>query len=599
MTGTEAAAAGGPIRAAAIVVDASRPSQALAEVVVDELIRCGVGEAVLSPGSRSAPLAFALQAADAAGRIRLHVRIDERSAGFLALGLAKASGQPVVVVTTSGTAAANVHPAVLEASESGVPLLVLTADRPPELRATGASQTVDQLGLYGTGVRMFHEVGVPRAEPGQARYWRALVCRASASARGTLTDDPGPVHLNLAFTEPLVPATGAVVEPWPDSLDGRQDGAPWTAVEALTRVAVAADDWPERTLVVVGDAPPAMGEAAVSLAEARGWPILAEPSSGARHGPNALRLGHLLLGAEGWFAQRRPDRVLVVGHPTLHRQVTALLRDPATDIVVAAPGARWADAGRSAGTVLAGVPVQLGHRPHRDAAWLAAWLAADAVAVAAAEGTPSPDLGPSEATVAAALLEALPAGALLVAGSSMPVRDLGTAAPRDAVTVLANRGAAGIDGTVSTAVGAALAWQQSGGGKAFALLGDLTFLHDANGLVLGADEPVPDLTLVVVNNDGGAIFALLEQGAPEHAAAYERIFGTPHGVDLAALCGATATPHTRVSSTAELVAAVLDPRAGLQVVEIRTDRRNARALAASTRRAVDAALARMSAPGTG
>jgi 2-succinyl-5-enolpyruvyl-6-hydroxy-3-cyclohexene-1-carboxylate synthase len=579
------------------------PSVALAAALVDELVRCGVTEAVLAPGSRSAPLAFALVEADARGRLRLHVRIDERSAGFLALGLAKASGAPVAVVTTSGTATANLHPAVLEAGESGVALVVLTADRPPELRSTGASQTVDQVKLYGGAVRMFHEVGAPTGRPEENAYVRALTCRAVATAVGGLAGRPGPVHLNLALREPLVPepAASPVAGPsglLPAELAGRPGGGPWTSVSSAgSPEPPAADQWPARCLVVAGDGDPDQGAAAARLAESRGWPLIAEPSSGARTGPNALRVGHLLLGADGWVGQHLPQRVLVVGHPTLHRQVADLLRRPEVRVEVVASAGWWPDAGRSAAVVLPDVPVQGGHHPELDPGWLRAWQMADTTACAVVASVHAPADGPggvaelSGTVVAADLLAALPAGSLLVAGSSMPVRDLAHAQPRDGVTVLANRGAAGIDGTVSTAIGAALAWQSGGGGLAFALMGDLTVLHDANGLILGPDEPRPDLSIVVVNNDGGAIFSLLEQGSAPFAAMYERVFGTPHGVDLAALCGATGTPHTRVSSTAELVSAATDPRGGLQVVEIRVGRAFDRARAARVRTGVAAALA--------
>jgi 2-succinyl-5-enolpyruvyl-6-hydroxy-3-cyclohexene-1-carboxylate synthase len=569
---------------------AQPPAAAMARVLVDELVRCGVTEAVLSPGSRSAPLAFALAAADQAGRLRLHVRIDERSAGFLALGLAKASGRPVPVVTTSGTAAANLHPAVLEASESAVPLLVLTADRPPSLRGTGANQTVDQLKLYGAAVRLFHEVGLPTQATGATgaaednAYWRALAGQAIAAAKGSVSGRAGPVHLNFALREPLVP------DPAGDSgaaeYDGRPDGQPWTLLPTREQQRPPADEWPARSLVIVGDADPGAGAAAVVLAEARGWPVVAEPSSGARTGPNSLRCGHLVLGVDSWLAGHLPERVLVVGRPTLHRQVTALLRSQAVRVeVVAGPSAGdagWADAGRSAAAVLSGVPEQLAHHPERDATWLGDWQAADQRVSAAAASVLGlhEGLSPTGALVAAELHAALSPGSLLLAGSSLAIRDLAFAAPREGVTVLANRGAAGIDGTVSTAVGAALAWQAAGGGPAYALVGDLTFLHDSGGLVLGPDEPRPDLTIVVVNNDGGAIFALLEPGEPAHAQTYERVFGTPHGVDLAALCGATGTPHTRVSTVEELVAAATDPRGGLQVVEIRVPRSDDRARAA-------------------
>jgi 2-succinyl-5-enolpyruvyl-6-hydroxy-3-cyclohexene-1-carboxylate synthase len=493
--------------------------------------------------------------------------VDERSAGFLAVGLAKASGGPVAVACTSGTAAANLHPAVVEASESGLPLVVLTADRPPELRGAGANQTVDQLGLYDRAARLFAEVGAATERAGEVAYWRALACRALAAATGALSRDPGPVHLNCAFREPLVPDADPT---WPEPLDGRPDGAPWTRVQPAAPERAPIDGGPHRTLVVVGDAPLGWGEAAVRLAESRGWPVLSEPSGNARRGPSALTRGHVLLDrleALGLV----PDRVLVIGRPTLWRPVQALLRRADIAVEVCAPTARWADAARSAVRVLPAVP-EPGHAHPVDTAWLDAWRAVDAEA--AAEASTLAWGGP---LVARALVAGLPAGSLLYAGSSLPARDLAWAAPRDGVTVLANRGAAGIDGTVSSAVGAALAWQAGGGGPAWALLGDLTFLHDAGGLLLGPDEPRPDLCLVVANNDGGGIFGLIEPGRPEHADAYERVFATPVGADLAALCGASGTPYTRVADLDALRAAALDPRlarpgAGLSVVEARIPR---------------------------
>ncbi|MDH4159042.1 MAG: 2-succinyl-5-enolpyruvyl-6-hydroxy-3-cyclohexene-1-carboxylic-acid synthase [Actinomycetota bacterium] len=560
------------------------PSTALATVLVDELLRCGLREAVLAPGSRSAPLALALQEADVAGRLRLHVRLDERSAGYLALGLAKASGVPVPVVTTSGTAAANLHPAVLEADQSGVPLLLLTADRPPELRSTGANQTIDQVKLFGDAVRMFAEVGAPDRVAGQTAYWRALTGRTWAAARGTLTGDPGPVHLNLAFRDPLVPDGDPA---WPEPLGGRPDGAPWTHAEAAMALAPNVH-LPARTLVVVGDTDPVTGRAAGRLAEEHGWPVVSEPSGNARSGPNAISTGALLLGVEGFVAAARPEQVLVVGRPTLSRPVMALLRDARVVVSVVATTPRWADATRTACQVLPALPAADGHHDP-DAEWLALWQEAERAARAAVDELLASPAAGSELRLARDLAAGLPSDALLYLGSSMPIRDhFLAAAPREGVTVMANRGAAGIDGTVSSAMGAALAWQRDGGGRAFAVLGDLTALHDANGLVRGPDEPTPDLTCVVVNNDGGAIFGLLEQGAGGPQEGFERVFGTPHGVDLAAWCGATQTPHTRAGSVAEAVEAALDPRGGLQVVELRTDR----TAVAPAHRALQAAAAR-------
>ncbi|MCW2679101.1 MAG: 2-succinyl-6-hydroxy-2,4-cyclohexadiene-carboxylic acid synthase/2-oxoglutarate decarboxylase [Frankiales bacterium] len=541
------------------------PSTALARVLVDELVRGGVREAVLSPGSRSAPLAFALHDADRTGRLRLHVRIDERSAAFLALGLAKESGRPVPVVTTSGTATANLHPAVLEASQAGVPLLLLTADRPPELRGSGANQTVDQVHLYGDAVRLFVEVGAPEERAGQNAYWRAMTCRALAAAQ----HDPGPVHLNLGLREPLVPEDGEWVEP----LDGRPDGAPWTAVLPAEAIPPQ-DDLPARTVVVIGDCTADLADVALRLAAARGFPVVAEPSSSA-WSDEVVRAAELVLGVPGWLDAHAPDRVLVVGRPTLSRVVARLVGVAPADVV--GVQARWTDPARRASRVLPGVPSPDGPV---DASWLPSWVEAGRAARKAVDDVLGEEL--SEPAVAVEVVAA--AGDLLVVGSSKPVRDLFLAGGRDGLRVLANRGAAGIDGTVSTAVGAALAH----GARTLALLGDLTFLHDANGLVTGPAEPRPDLTIVVVNNDGGAIFGMLEQGAPEHAEAFERVFGTPHGVDLQALCAATRTPYSLATSREQLRAELHGE--GLRVVEVRTDRAAAVALDRELREAVRSAL---------
>jgi 2-succinyl-5-enolpyruvyl-6-hydroxy-3-cyclohexene-1-carboxylate synthase len=309
----------------------------------------------------------------------------------------------------------------------------------------------------------------------------------------------------------------------------------------------------------------------VALVEARGWPVVAEPSALLASSPCLLPGGDLLLRG-GFPAAHRPDRILAVGRPTLSRAVARLLASAPLDVVAAGP--TWTDPAHRAARVLPAVPTPAapaaaGEPSMRDDGWLPAWQAAAAAARARADDLLD-QAGLAEPGVAATLMDAVPAGALVVCGSSKPVRDLFLAGPRPGVTVLANRGVAGIDGTVSTAVGAALAAD----GPTYALLGDLTFLHDANGLVIGPGEPRPDLTIVVVNNDGGAIFGLLEQGAPEHGPAFERVFGTAHGVDLAALCAATGTPHRLVRTRAELIGALAAP-AGIRVVEVRTDRRGA------------------------
>lgn len=542
------------------------PSTALATVLVDELVRGGVREAVLAPGSRNAPLAFALHRADAAGRLRLHVRVDERTAGFLALGLAKGSDRPVPVVTTSGTAAVNLHPAVVEADHSGLPLLAVTADRPVELRGTGANQTIDQTRLYGGSVRSFVELSVD-VFPDQATQRAAVRDVLAAAARG-------PVHLNVALREPLVPEGPA--ELTPSGPGGPVQRRAPTSVRLLARG--------PRTVVVAGDGG---GRVARWVAEAASWPLLAEPSSGARSGPNAIATYRLLLEHLG----RDVERVVVFGRPTLSRPVGRLLARPEVEVVVVPGRGRVVrPGGRDVAVAEAAAPDWVAADAPRAEpdGWLARWLDADALARAAVAAALD---GSSSLAVAHAVAAGLPAAGLLVVGSSSVIRDLDLADPWDGDRcVVANRGAAGIDGTVSTAVGAALAHQASGdGGPAYALLGDLTFLHDTTGLVIGPAEPRPDLTVVVVNDDGGGLFTLLEQGAPEHAAAFERVFATPHGTDLQALCAATSTAYALAGSLEDLRHA-LRPAPGIRVVEVRTDRSLARDLHARVRSAVDAAL---------
>jgi 2-succinyl-5-enolpyruvyl-6-hydroxy-3-cyclohexene-1-carboxylate synthase len=537
-----------------------------ARVLVDELVRCGVTEAVLCPGSRNAPLSFALHAADAAGRLRLHVRIDERTAGFLALGMAARSGRPVPVCTTSGTAVANLHPAVLEASHAGVPLVVLSADRPPAMVGTGASQTIEQSRLFGGAVRLALD-GPVGGGPADNGRWRTLVDRAVAAATGALGAAPGPVQVNLPFAEPLVPDAGGPVP------EGRADGAPWTAVPPIERrVPVLPLDSAAPTLVIAGlGAPADLLDLPV--------PVIAEPPSAAW--PAALRTGPWLLGAPS-AAELKPAQVVVAGRPTLHRPVQWLLSDPdvATYVLADPCGGPWTDV---AGTVRA-----VGALPPlaADPAWTKRWSQADEAAGAALDRALDDPASPGGLRLARALLAALPRRAQLVLGSSNPVRDVALAAvPRPDLEILSNRGVAGIDGTVSTAVGAALAHD----GPAYALLGDLTLLHDTTALVIGPDEPRPDLTVVVLNDGGGGIFGLLEQGAPEHAASFERIFGTPHGVDLAALCAATGTAHVEVDVAA--VTEAVAPAAGLRVVEVRAGRRELRDGHARLRTLIDEAVA--------
>ncbi|GAB3195556.1 2-succinyl-5-enolpyruvyl-6-hydroxy-3-cyclohexene-1-carboxylic-acid synthase [Nocardioides hungaricus] len=510
-------------------------STALARRVVAALVEAGVTEIVVAPGSRNAPLSFAAYDAAAAGLVRLHTRIDERTAGFLALGLSR-NHRRAAVVCTSGTGVANLHPAVLEAAHADVDLVVVTADRPARLRGTSANQTTDQVGVFGP-----------------------LVATQDASrAMDLLT--AGPVHLNVPLDEPLVPG-----DRWtPDVTPGPG------VVRARPAIHVTIPTGP-RTVVVAGDD---AGPPARVLAQDAHWPLLAEPSSGSRTGENAIRTYRLLLASQ---LGERIERVVVCGHPTLSRPVGRLLARPDVQVIDTPAYGVWSERPFPVDERLIVVPTV---ETPDDPAWLEEWHAADRSvsrrldALLAAE----PDLTPHE--VAGAVARALPEGGLLVVGASSPIRDLDLMVPRYRVgarrKVLANRGLAGIDGTVSTAIGAALA--RSDSTRALALMGDVTFLHDANGLVVGPGEPVPDLTIVVVNDDGGSIFAMLEQGAGEYAEQYERLFGTPHGVDLASLCAATRTPHLRVTSLPELEQALASPNGGVEVVEAVVRRDNRREL---------------------
>jgi 2-succinyl-5-enolpyruvyl-6-hydroxy-3-cyclohexene-1-carboxylate synthase len=519
----------------------------LARDVVAALVGAGVREIVVAPGSRNAPLSFAAYDVAAAGLVRLHTRIDERSAGFLALGLTKV-GSPAAVICTSGTAVANLHPAMLEAAHAGVRLVAVTADRPARLRGTGANQTTDQVGVFGSLVP-YVDLG-----PDDAHVARA------ALGLGT-----GPLHLNVQLDDPLVPTSpwdprGLVTVASPTS--STSGAAPVTRPGVLTQG--------PRTVVVAGDD---AGPAARVLAERAGWPLLAEPTSGSRTGDAAIRTYRLLLG--GPLADE-VERVVVFGHPTLSRPVMRLLaRDDVEVLAAPAPGA-WSERPFP-------VSASVGDRPDVDRPdgtdWAERWKAEDTRVGAALDRLLAEEAELTPYEVAGAVARGLPAGGLLVVGASNPVRDLDLMVPRYDVgtrrKTIANRGLSGIDGTVSTAVGAALGRDST---RTFALMGDVTFLHDANGLVHDVHDPEPDLTIVLVNDDGGSIFASLEQGAPEHADRFDRLFGTPHGVDLASLCAATRTPHWRVESLPELEQALASPNGGIEVVEARVRRDNRREL---------------------
>ncbi|MFV0407464.1 MAG: 2-succinyl-5-enolpyruvyl-6-hydroxy-3-cyclohexene-1-carboxylic-acid synthase [Propioniciclava sp.] len=511
-------------------------STALARSIITELVAGGVREVVVAPGSRSAPLAYAAAEAHTAGWLTTHVRADERTAGFFALGLARAAQltdglRPVALMVTSGTAVANLHPAVLEADHAGLPLVVVSADRPQEWRGTGASQTTWQPGMFARAVRA--EVEFPaRFAPASAR---GQVTRLLTAALGRRTGDPGPVHLNVGLVDPLVP-------------DDR-----WLPNTPPTPIRIAPASPPEavvmpagrRTLLVAGDS---AGPETAALAEAAGWPLLAEPSSRARL-PGAIVHYQRLL-ADGLAAEA--ERVVVAGHPTLSRAVSQLLARSDTEIIVVTPGGTWTDVAGTAAAVVGAVSPEPPTATDRD--WLGTWQAAD---TAAAAGF-IPDQR-QQAAVAVWDTE----GWLLV-GSSMTVRALDTATPGRArgSRVVANRGLAGIDGLIATGHGLAAGLQA----PVRVVLGDLSFQHDLGGLARGIDEPEVDLQVVVLNDGGGTIFGTLEHAdAPPEL--LRRYFTTPQLIDVPAAARALGATGSRVG-IAELPAALAAPVRGRSVIDV-------------------------------
>lgn len=534
-----------------------RTAPELAKAVVQRLYAAGVRDVVLAPGSRSAPLALTLHAADRAGDLRLHVRVDERSAAYLALGLTTGSRRPVAVVTTSGTAVGNLLPAVMEAFHTGRRLVVVSADRPERLRGTGANQTTYQAGLFGTFAPC-HDLA-PGATDAEVAAAAVAACTAI-----------GPTQVNVQLDGDLLPAD-------PDSTTW------WSPPEDVDPVAGPVDSAPPerggetlspgpRTVVVAGDD---AGPAARLLAEAGNWPLLAEPTSGARVGRHAIRTYRPLLATA---LRTEVERVVVVGRPTLSRPVTALISDPRLEVLaVRGRDGVATDPGRVA-RHLDGVPVA---EAPGDPEWVQRWRWADA-ALARLVDRGLSDRGRVPLAVAAVVADAVIAGTTLVVGSSNPVRDLDVMATpwpaHEHRFVVGNRGLAGIDGLVSTAVGVALGRPRAT--RSIAYLGDLTFLHDSNGLLLGPVERRPDLTLVVLNDDGGAIFATLEQGNQRYAEAFERVFGTPHGTDLEALCRAHSAAYERVTELDRLAAALTEQPDGVRVLEVPVSRADRRAEAA-------------------
>ena len=587
---------------------------------VDELVRAGMRDVVVCPGSRSTPLALALRAHPG---MRVRVLPDERAAGFFALGLARASRRATGVLVTSGTAAANLLPAAVEATLGRVPLVLFTADRPPELRDRGAPQAIDQARLFGVHAKWDAELPLLDGTPETRRHVRSVAGRAVATA---LAGPAGAVHLNIPFREPLIPDGdlrprapdhGEPTRPFTDVRVGPRTLAASAVADVAGRLAGA-----RRGLIMAGPQDdPALPAALARLANATGFPILADPLSGARCGPHdrshVIARSDLLSRPGAWREAHLPDLVIRFGAIPTSKPLLALLQDAAPDQLVVDGDAGYrepallpttfvhADAAITAAALADAISGEAWAReqavPSTAPAWRDDWLAADRAADAALrawlagvesrgeafEGAPFAHLG-----------ELLPDGAILWAGSSMPVRDLDAWLPGSerAIRPLANRGANGIDGVVSSALGAAAA----GVGHVALVVGDLSFLHDLNALAAAKQHGL-SATVVLVNNDGSGIFSFLPQaradapgaGLPEH---YEELFGTPHGIDFGPIVKALGGMHRPVearglhTALAESLVAT-----GVSVLELRTERTRNVELHREAAAAVAAALAELDA----
>jgi 2-succinyl-5-enolpyruvyl-6-hydroxy-3-cyclohexene-1-carboxylate synthase len=564
-------------------VDPTNANTALASAFVEELARGGLRHAVVSPGSRSTPLAVALWRQP---EIDVTVIVDERSAGFFALGAAQASGQPVALLCTSGTALANYHPAVREADESGIPLVVLGADRPPELRGIGAGQTIDQIKIFGSAVRWFCEVGTHDANDDGLLHYRSVACRALAAARGETR--PGPAHLNLPWREPLapVPVEGAMTATDQLALEGR-DGRPLTAVTRidlepsaflLDEMAGHIGDAISGVIVAGRQLDPELREPLAHLARVSGFPILAEPTSQLRCGPHdrshVIAAYDLLLRDERFARGVVPDLVLRFGEMPTSKPLRAWLAASGASEIAIDPYGGWNEPTNRAAAILRADPTELasgwaarlegleGRERAAPERWTEAEAAAQAVLSAAlADGTEI-----SEPALHRALGAAHRDGDLVYTASSMPIRDQEAflAAAASDVLFLSNRGANGIDGLVSSGIGAA-----HGSGRPTTIVtGDLGLLHDVGGLAALRDVSTP-VRIVVIDNDGGGIFHFLPQESALGGEEFEALLGTPRGVDAAKAAALFDLPHRRLDSLAALPDALA---AGTGLIEVKTDR---------------------------
>jgi 2-succinyl-5-enolpyruvyl-6-hydroxy-3-cyclohexene-1-carboxylate synthase len=560
-------------------MDTTNTNTALASAFVEELARCGLRHAVISPGSRSTPLAVALWRES---QIEVSVIVDERSAAFFALGAAQAGGVPVAMLCTSGTAAANFHPAICEADHSGIPLIALTADRPPELRGIGAGQTIDQLKLYGNSVRWFCEVGNHAADDDGLLHYRSTACRAFTAARGD--PRPGPVHLNLPWREPLapLPVESAVSAADPLALKGR-DSRPLTAVTPidlepseflLEEVAKHIDEAISGVIVAGRQLDPELREPVAHLARVAGFPILAEPTSQLRCGPHdrshVIANYDLLLRDERFRTRVVPDLVLRFGEMPTSKPLRAWLAESGADQIVVDSLAGWNEPTRRSAALLRADPTELASgwaaRVGEEREPPAVWLEAEQAAREAVDGELASRAEPSEPALQLALGIALQDGDLVYTASSMPIRDQEAFLPAAEADVLflCNRGANGIDGLVSSGIGAA----HASGRPTTIVTGDLGLLHDIGGLAALRHVSTP-VRIVVIDNDGGGIFHFLPQESALADEEFEALLGTPRGVDVAKAADLFGLPHRRLDSLGDLNGALA---AGTGLIEVPVDR---------------------------
>lgn len=545
---------------------------------VDQLAFEGLEHACVSPGSRSTPIALAFARHPG---ITVHVHLDERASAFFALGIAKSTGRAAAVVTTSGTAAVELFPAVVEASMSRAPLLLLTADRPPELQGVGANQTIDQAELFGGYVRTYLETPVPGDDPDEWG-WRQ---RAEFITTTAVRHPPRPVHVNVPLREPLAPSAGIELEQAGGAVASESvlEAMPPERPELFEEFRATAHG-----VLVAGSLRESEPDL-LRLAERLSWPVIAEPTSGLRV-PGTLAAGQFLVSNERFVADHVPDVILQIGAAPTTRAGLAFVAGAAR-LWIVDPDDLVADPNRTAtgrvGLPLRHLTVAIDRVSDRnDDGWLTGWTEADQHARAAVDATIDAWDEPFEGRVARDVAGCLPDGSTLVVGSSMPVRDLDVyMRPRNGLRVLANRGASGIDGFVSTALGVAAT-----GARTTALCGDLTLLHDVGSLVWSARRGL-DAVFVVPNNDGGAIFSFLPQRElPE----FEELFVTPHGLDLGALCEAAGAGHETIRRADGVVAAIerAHDAGGVHVIEVPSDRDENLRRHAEVHEAVAAALGR-------